>query len=100
MKKTITALALALAPLAFATPALADSGLQTMPQVTGDSLITAIQTLDYDQNVKFVDASGSARPVVWPADWKVCSQQPAAGDALQGQQVTLTVVKKTETCPA
>ncbi|MFC1431379.1 hypothetical protein ACEZDB_12060 [Streptacidiphilus sp. N1-3] len=100
MKKTLTALALALAPLALAAPAIADDGLQAMPQVTGQGLIAAIQALHYDQNVKIVDASGMARHVDWPADWKVCTQQPAAGNPLQDQQATLTVVKNTETCPA
>ena len=100
MKKTIAALALALAPLALATPAFADPGLQTMPQVTGKGLVAAIQALDYDENVKLVDGGGMGRHVVWPANWKVCSQQPAAGDTLQSHEVTLTVVKNAETCPA
>ncbi|MFI1522294.1 PASTA domain-containing protein [Kitasatospora cineracea] len=45
------------------------------------------------------DARGRSRSQIDDRNWKVCSQAPAAGTALNGQPVTLGVVKFGEACP-
>ncbi|MEU4847212.1 PASTA domain-containing protein [Streptomyces gilvosporeus] len=108
MKKTVVTAALALsAGIALAIPAQAHTGLDphtgTMPDVKGKDLVTAYQTLHYDLRVRFSDGLGKGRHVLWPAAWKVCDQQPAAGAHMAGPhmdelKITLTVVKEDERC--
>ncbi|MGW4697102.1 hypothetical protein ACWEO1_32510 [Kitasatospora cineracea] len=45
------------------------------------------------------DARGRSRSQIDDRNWQVCSQAPAAGTALNGQPVTLGVVKFGEACP-
>ncbi len=71
----------------------------TMPRVTHRGLVDALAALNYNTKVKSVDVSGRDRLVLWPAHWKVCSQSPAPGRAVEGREVTLYVVKKRERCP-
>ncbi|MFF9156807.1 hypothetical protein ACF1AB_31790 [Streptomyces sp. NPDC014846] len=45
------------------------------------------------------DATGASRWVLMESNWQVCKQKPAAGAKLNGQPVTLDVVKFEEHCP-
>jgi hypothetical protein len=45
------------------------------------------------------DATADDRMVPMESNWQVCSQDPAAGAALNGQPVTFTAVKFEESCP-
>ncbi|WP_030789857.1 hypothetical protein [Streptomyces sp. NRRL S-920] len=71
-----------------------------MPEFRGRGLVHVFSTLDYRTRVDVHDVSGYRRTVLWPLNWKVCSQSPAAGRQLNGQAVTIGVVKKAEKCPA
>ncbi|MEU5217633.1 hypothetical protein AB0G79_15740 [Streptomyces sp. NPDC020807] len=46
------------------------------------------------------DASGRDRRVLWPSNWRVCTQYPAAGTGV-GRRTTavIGVVRKGESCP-
>ncbi|WP_240660061.1 hypothetical protein [Streptomyces sp. WAC 01529] len=70
-----------------------------MPDFRGRGLVHVFSTLDYRTRVDVHDVSGYHRTVLWPLNWKVCSQSPAAGRQLNGQAVTIGVVKKSERCP-
>ncbi|GAU70425.1 hypothetical protein SSP35_19_00620 [Streptomyces sp. NBRC 110611] len=96
---TLSTLALSAVPLSVlapAGPAYADGG--TMPDVTGRTLVTAYQALDYDTTIRFTDGRGARRLVLWPGSWKVCGQSPRPGAPMDGRKVTLTVVKHRERC--
>jgi hypothetical protein len=97
MKRIVTAAVLALFCLVPAVPAHAD-GPEKMPQVAGQGLVSAYAALHYDTSVQLKDGRGAGRHVLWPAGWKVCTQNPGAGTPLQGRRVTLTVVKREESC--
>ncbi|MET7797821.1 PASTA domain-containing protein [Streptomyces decoyicus] len=97
MKRIVTASVLALFCLVPAVPAHAD-GPEKMPQVAGQGLVPAYAALRYDTSVQLTDGRGAGRHVLWPAAWKVCAQNPQAGTPLQGRRVTLTVVKREESC--
>jgi hypothetical protein len=45
------------------------------------------------------DLSGDHRKVLWPPNWKVCTQSPKAGTKLNGGTLRLGVVKTDEKCP-
>ncbi|MFI9052209.1 PASTA domain-containing protein [Streptomyces sp. NPDC053427] len=99
MKKTVITAALALsAAVSPAGPAHADTGPGTMPNVKGKGLVAAYQDLHYNTGVHFADGLGRGRHVLWPADWKVCAQQPAPGARMDELKITLTVVKRHEEC--
>ncbi|MDT0454504.1 PASTA domain-containing protein [Streptomyces sp. DSM 41527] len=97
VKRIVTASVLTVCCLVPAVPAQAD-GPRTMPQVAGQGLVSAYAALRYDTSVRLKDGRGAGRHVLWPAGWKVCAQDPAAGTDLRGRRVTLTVVKRTESC--
>ncbi|MYS16133.1 hypothetical protein [Streptomyces sp. SID4982] len=69
-----------------------------MPAVTGKSVAAVRQALDSSTSLTIDDASGQGRMVLLESNWKVCSQTPKAGAALNGQPVTLTAVKFDESC--
>lgn len=98
VNRIATASVLSLCCLVPAVPAQAD-GPERMPQVAGHRLVSAYAALHYDTSVRLKDGRGAGRHVLWPAAWKVCAQDPAAGAPLQGRRVTLTVVKRDESCP-
>ncbi|MTE20245.1 hypothetical protein F0L17_14230 [Streptomyces sp. TRM43335] len=75
----------------------ADDG--TMPDLVGDSVRIAHQTLPSNASITTTDASGQDRIVINGANWTVCTQTPAAGTAFDGEPVELTAVKVGETCP-
>ncbi|MFB7930436.1 MULTISPECIES: PASTA domain-containing protein [Streptomyces] len=70
----------------------------TMPDFTGKAVKVARQALDSSTSITVTDASGQDRMVLMESNWKVCSQEPAAGAKLDGQPVTLTAVKFKESC--
>lgn len=71
-----------------------------MPDFRGKGLVRVFSNLDYRTSVDVNDLSGYRRHVMWPPSWKVCTQSPAPGKELNGQRVTIGVVKKAERCPA
>ncbi|MFJ4677426.1 PASTA domain-containing protein [Kitasatospora sp. NPDC088783] len=83
---------------------VADQGAATpqagasMPDVRGKSVATVRDLLPKNTSFSVKDAT-QGRMVLVESNWQVCSQAPAAGAALTGQPVTLTVVKFGETCP-
>ncbi|MCX5557927.1 PASTA domain-containing protein [Streptomyces sp. NBC_00038] len=70
----------------------------TMPDFKGDSVKAARQSLDSGTSITVNDVSGQDRFVLMESNWQVCSQEPAAGTALDGQPVTLNAVKFEESC--
>jgi beta-lactam-binding protein with PASTA domain len=70
----------------------------TMPDFKGKAVKVARQSLDASTSITVNDASGQDRMVLMESNWKVCSQEPAAGAKLDGQPVTLTAVKFEESC--
>ncbi|MDG9702878.1 hypothetical protein [Streptomyces sp. DH37] len=75
----------------------ADDG--KMPNLVGKSVRAAFDTLPSNASIQTTDASGQDRIVLNGANWKVCTQTPAAGAAFDGEPVTLRTVKYEETCP-
>ncbi|MYS95639.1 MULTISPECIES: PASTA domain-containing protein [Streptomyces] len=81
-----------------------DQGTQTetagasMPDFKGKSVKVAREALPSNASIVVNDASGEGRVIVIESNWKVCSQEPAAGTKLEGQPVTLNAVKFEETC--
>ncbi|MFF8289888.1 hypothetical protein ACF068_11755 [Streptomyces sp. NPDC016309] len=70
-----------------------------VPDFTGKGLMTVFTTLDHRTKVEVYDASGYGRTVLWPSNWKVCSQHPAPGTDLGGRTFSVDVMKKGEKCP-
>lgn len=70
-----------------------------MPDFAGKSVKAARAALDSSTSLAVEDASGEDRFVFVESNWKVCTQTPAKGAALNGQPVKLTAVKFEETCP-
>jgi beta-lactam-binding protein with PASTA domain len=81
-----------------------DAGAQaaagaTMPNFVGKAVKVARGALDSGTSITVNDATGDSRFVLLESNWKVCSQKPAAGAALNGQPVEFNAVKFEETCP-
>lgn len=70
----------------------------TMPDFAGKAVKVARGALDSGTSITVNDASGGDRFILLESNWKVCSQKPAAGAALNGQPVTLGAVKFEESC--
>ncbi|ARP73877.1 PASTA domain-containing protein [Streptomyces pluripotens] len=70
----------------------------TMPDFHGKSVAAVRKSLDSSTSINVKDASGS-RIILIESSWQVCTQDPAAGTKLNGQPVTLKVVKYGEHCP-
>lgn len=71
-----------------------------MPNLVGEGLVEALRAFDPETKIDEVDISGSDRQIVWPANWKVCTQNPEAGNPLMPDMtVKVGAVKKTEGCP-
>ena len=93
---TLTLLALTAAP-AVATPVSHHDGV--MPSLVGKTVFDADKAVPLGTRLLLVDGTGQHRKVVWPASWRVCKQDPAAGTPLtSATPVTLTVVKLEEKC--
>ncbi|WP_405898627.1 hypothetical protein OG242_14915 [Streptomyces sp. NBC_00727] len=69
-----------------------------MPDLAGKSVKAARGALDSGTSLEVKDAAED-RMVLMESNWKVCTQSPAAGTALNGQPVELTAVKFDESCP-
>ncbi|GAA2382647.1 hypothetical protein [Nonomuraea africana] len=81
---------------------LASSVVAPVPDVAGQGLVAAVQSLKdagYER-IRSTDVSGRGRVVVVRRDWKVCRQRPAPGAARPERPVELAVVKVEESCPA
>ncbi|MFF5503399.1 hypothetical protein [Streptomyces roseolus] len=76
---------------------VAEAG-STMPDFTGQSVKVAREALDSSTSLTVRDASGDDRMVLVESNWQVCSQDPAAGAALDGRPVSLRAVKFDESC--
>jgi beta-lactam-binding protein with PASTA domain len=70
----------------------------SMPNFVGKSMKTARGALDSSTSITVVDASGQDRMVLVESNWQVCSQNPRAGEKLDGQPVSFKVVKFEESC--
>ncbi|MET9800638.1 hypothetical protein [Streptomyces sp. NPDC006368] len=81
-------------------PTVATTASAPVPDFTGKGLMTVFSTMDYRTRVDVHDASGYGRTVLWPSNWKICSQHPAPGTELGDRALSVEVVKKTEKCPA
>jgi hypothetical protein len=82
-----------------AVPAAAASLDSVMPSLVGKTVWEADKAVPLGTRLLLVDGTGQHRMVVWPANWQVCKQDPAAGTTLTSTTaVTLTVVKLEEKC--
>jgi hypothetical protein len=78
----------------------------TMPKVVGKSLATAqfdIRAAAHNQllDIHSEDATGKGRTQAVARDWKVCTQNVAAGKSTdQTTYISMSVVKLAETCPS
>ncbi|MEU2673631.1 hypothetical protein ABZ622_33175 [Streptomyces sp. NPDC007164] len=70
----------------------------TMPNFVGKSVRAARGALDSGASITVADASED-RMVLMESNWKICTQDPKAGAALNGQPVEFTAVKFDESCP-
>ncbi|MDK9495225.1 PASTA domain-containing protein [Streptomyces katrae] len=70
----------------------------TMPNFVGQGMKAVRSALPANASVTVKDAVQS-RMVLQESNWKVCTQAPAAGTALNGQPVSFTVAKTEEACP-
>lgn len=76
------------------------AGTPPMPDLLGVPLWRVFTRLDRRTRLDVHDASGRDRRVLWPPNWRVCTQYPAAGTELDRRTaVTIGVVRKGETCP-
>ncbi|GGP66958.1 MULTISPECIES: hypothetical protein [Streptomyces] len=68
-----------------------------MPNLVGESVKAARGALASGMSITVTDAAED-RMVLLESNWKVCTQKPAAGAALNGQPVEFTAVKFEESC--
>ncbi|MFG2717662.1 hypothetical protein ACGFW5_05025 [Streptomyces sp. NPDC048416] len=71
-----------------------------MPAFVGKGLLQVYDKLGAGVRFDVEDIGGEHRSVLWPFNWKVCEQTPAAGALLASYtRVRVGVVQKTEDCP-
>ncbi|MEU8888002.1 hypothetical protein [Streptomyces sp. NPDC048442] len=70
-----------------------------LPQFAGRNLFHVYSTVSAETALDIQDLSGDHRKVLWPPNWKVCTQSPKAGVKLRGGTLRLGVVKTGEKCP-
>ncbi|GAA3489690.1 hypothetical protein [Streptomyces cremeus] len=70
----------------------------TMPNLVGKSVKVARESLPANTSLTVEDSSGRGRMVLVESNWSVCSVTPGAGTALDGQPVTISAAKFTESC--
>ncbi|MFJ9608119.1 hypothetical protein ACIRS1_17425 [Kitasatospora sp. NPDC101176] len=70
-----------------------------MPELRGQSVLAARSLLPLWYPVTVRDADQRGRVVVVQWQWRVCTQDPAAGTALTGQVVALRAMLAEESCP-
>ncbi|WP_137992349.1 hypothetical protein [Streptomyces vilmorinianum] len=94
-------LAIAAAAVTSGEAVAAEEDSAPMPGFLGKGLWRVFTTLDHRTRVDVHDAGGRDRRVLWPPNWKVCTQYPAQGVELDGRATVLIgVVKRGETCPS
>ncbi|MYR93246.1 PASTA domain-containing protein [Streptomyces sp. ScaeMP-e83] len=69
-----------------------------MPSLVGKSVKVARKALDSSTSITVTDAAQD-RMVLMESNWRVCTQSPSPGVALNGQPVEFTAVKFEEDCP-
>jgi allophanate hydrolase subunit 2 len=70
-----------------------------LPNFFGRNLFHVYSTVSAETALQRHDLSGENRKVLWPPNWKVCTQSPKAGTKLHGGTLKLGVVKTDEKCP-
>ncbi|MET8689938.1 hypothetical protein ABZV77_37615 [Streptomyces sp. NPDC004732] len=70
-----------------------------VPDFRGKTLTGVYSAVGFRTQVDVHDLSGFRRHVLWPANWKVCTQSPAPGQRLEGEAITIGAVKTGEQCP-
>ncbi|MFD6434695.1 hypothetical protein [Streptomyces venezuelae] len=70
-----------------------------MPDFRGRTLTDVYSAVGWRTRVDIRDLSGFRRHILWPANWKVCTQSPAPGRQLGQETITLGAVKTGERCP-
>lgn len=70
----------------------------TMPDFVGTSVKSARGALDSSTSITVTDAGGD-RMVLMESNWKICTQDPKPGAALDGRPVEFAAVKFEESCP-
>lgn len=70
-----------------------------LPNFVGRNLFRVYSTVSAETALDIRDLSGDHRKVLWPPNWKVCTQSPKAGTRLNGGTLRLGVVKGGEKCP-
>ncbi|MEU9107833.1 PASTA domain-containing protein [Streptomyces xanthophaeus] len=70
----------------------------TMPDFVGQGMKAVRSALPAHASITVKDAVQS-RMVLQESNWKVCTQDPKAGQSLTGQPLAFTVAKTEETCP-
>ncbi|MFJ9811932.1 hypothetical protein ACIRTB_27275 [Streptomyces sp. NPDC101158] len=78
-----------------------EGGEQAMPDLLGKGLWRVFTALDPRTRLDVHDVGGGDRRVLWPLNWRVCTQHPEPGAArgVRGR-VVVGVAKKGEACPA
>lgn len=77
-----------------------DADAPAVPDFRDRGLWRVFTTLAPRTRLDVHDVSGRDRRVLWPPNWRVCTQYPAMGAALDGRTtVVIGVVKRGETCP-
>ncbi|MFF0749215.1 hypothetical protein [Streptomyces sp. NPDC004267] len=73
---------------------------QATPDLLGQGLWGVFTGLDPRTRLDVHDVAGGDRRVLWPPNWRVCTQYPAPGTPRHARgRVVVGVVKKGETCP-
>ncbi|MGW7414483.1 hypothetical protein [Streptomyces sp. NPDC054863] len=88
----------AAAPATAAVAAPADEP-DPLPNFVGRNLFRVYSTVSAETALDIQDLGGEHRKVLWPPNWKVCTQSPKAGTKLHGGTLRLGVVKTGEKCP-
>ncbi|MFF0747307.1 hypothetical protein ACFYVL_43695 [Streptomyces sp. NPDC004111] len=70
----------------------------TMPNLVGKSVKVARESLPSNTSLSVEDSSGQGRMILVESNWTVCTIDPSAGSALNGQPVTIGAVKFKESC--
>ncbi|MEU6929543.1 hypothetical protein [Streptomyces sp. NPDC046385] len=77
------------------------AGGSPMPDFLGKGLWRVFTSLDPRTRLDVHDVGGGDRRVLWPPNWRVCTQHPAPGVQRRARgRVVVGVVKKGEVCPA
>ncbi|MCX5203075.1 hypothetical protein OG897_16660 [Streptomyces sp. NBC_00237] len=87
------------APATAPVTAVAADEPDPLPNFVGRNLFRVYSTVSAETALDIQDLSGDHRKVLWPPNWKVCTQSPKGGTKLRGGTLKLGVVKTGEKCP-